>query len=154
VALASAGQQTEKLRNSAFTDKSPKGFGLMQRERDAACYEDLHAQYHLRPSAWVRPRGDWGPGFGRLVEIPTDTEFSDNIVAFWEPAQPLKAGQLADFAYDVVWCGEKADLPPLGRVIAFRSGAVAGQPRARRFMLDFACPGLEQQGGAFMPESS
>ncbi len=143
---------TGKLRNSAFMDKSPKGFGLMQRERDPARYEDLRAQYHLRPSAWIRPEGDWGAGSVRLVEIPTDAEFSDNIVAFWEPAQPLKAGQLADFAYDVVWCGEKADLPPLGRVIAFKTGAIQDQPRARRFMLDFTAPGLEQQGAAFTPE--
>ncbi len=143
---------TGKLRNSAFQDKTPKGFGLMQRERDPACYEDLHAQYHRRPSAWVRPDGDWGAGTVRLVEIPTDTEFSDNIVAFWEPAQPMKAGQLADFTYDVAWCGEKPELPSLGRVLSTRAGAVPGQARARRFALDFACPGLEPKGADFKPE--
>jgi glucans biosynthesis protein len=144
---------TGKLRNSAFASPSPKGFGLIQRERDPAQYEDPNARYHARPSAWVRPKGDWGAGAVRLVEIPTEVEFHDNIVAFWEPAQPLKAGQLADFAYDLVWCGEKADLPAMGRVIACKSGAVAGQPRARRFMLGFKCPGLDQQGDAFAPEA-
>jgi glucans biosynthesis protein len=143
---------TGKLRHSAFLDKNPKGFGLMQRERDPACYEDLHAQYQRRPSAWVRPVGDWGAGAVRLVEIPADTEFSDNVVAFWEPAQPLKAGQLAEFAYEVVWCGEKAGLPPSGRVVAARAGSVPGQARGRRFMLDFACADVEQQGAAFSPE--
>jgi glucans biosynthesis protein len=143
---------TGKMRNSAFADRTPKGFGLMQRERDQAQYEDLHANYHARPSAWVRPKGDWGAGSVRLVEIPTEDEFHDNIVAFWEPAQPLKAGQPADFAYDVVWCGEKADLPALGRVVACKSGTAAARPRARRFMLDFKCPGLDRQGEAFAPE--
>jgi len=143
---------TGKLRLSAFVDKSPKGFGLMQRERDPACYQDLHAEYHRRPSAWVRPGGDWGAGTVRLLEIPTDTEFSDNIVAFWTPAQPLKAGEPAEFVYDVVWCGEKPDLPAIGRAVATRSGALPGQARARRFMVDFSWPGLEQQGAAFRPE--
>jgi glucans biosynthesis protein len=143
---------TGKLRNSAFVDKSPKGFGLMQRENDPTRYEDLHAKYHLRPSAWVRPKGDWGAGAVRLVEIPTETEFNDNIVAFWEPADPLKAGHMVDFAYDVVWRGDKADLPPLGRVIEFRSVAVHELLRVRRFLLDFTCPGLEQQAEAFQPE--
>lgn len=143
---------TGKLRNSAFADKSPKGFGLVQRERDPAGYEDLHARYHMRPCAWVRPRGDWGAGAVRLVEIPTETEFNDNIVAFWEPARLMKSGQAADFSYDVIWYGDKTDLPPLGRVIAFRTAAVTGRPRAGRFMLDFSCPGIDQQGESFAPE--
>jgi glucans biosynthesis protein len=143
---------TGRLRNSAFLDKSPKGFGLLQRERDPSRYEDLHANYHLRPSAWVRPKGDWGPGAVRLVEIPTETEFSDNIVAFWEPAEPLKAGQTAEFACDVVWRGEKPDLPPLGRVVEFKSVAVPDRPRERRFLIEFTCPGLDPEREADRPE--
>lgn len=143
---------TGKLRLAAFADKNPRGFGLIQREQNPACYEDLHAQYQRRPSAWVRPGAEWGAGALRLVEIPTDSEFSDNIVAFWAPATPLKAGQMAEFSYDVVWSGEKSDLLGLGRVVATRSGAIAGRARVRRFTLDFACPGLEQQGSTFNPE--
>ena len=143
---------TGRLRNSAFLDKSPKGFGLLQRERDPSRYEDLHANYHLRPSAWVRPKGDWGPGAVRLVEIPTETEFSDNIVAFWEPAEPLKAGQTAEFACDVVWRGEKPDLPPLGRVVEFKSVAVPDRPRERRFLIEFTCPGLDPERESDRPE--
>lgn len=145
---------TGRVRLSAFADKNPRGFGLIQRERDPACYQDLHAQYQRRPSAWVRPAGDWGPGTLRLLELPTDTEFSDNIVAFWEPPQPLKAGQAAEFAYEVAWYGEKPEIAPAGRTVASRSGAVAGQPRARRFVLDFTCPGLDQQGAGLAPEVS
>jgi glucans biosynthesis protein len=143
---------TGALRTSAFSDKGPKGFGLFQRETDPACYQDNHAQYHRRPSAWIRPGGDWGVGSVRLVEIPTDTEFHDNIVAFWEPAQVIKAGESAEFTYDVVWSGQKVDLPPVGRVVSTRSGAVPGQPRSRRFVIDFSCPGLEQQGSSFAAE--
>lgn len=144
---------TGKLRQSLFIDKNPKGFGLLQRERDPACYQDLHAQYQRRPSAWVRPGGDWGAGAVRLLEIPTESEFSDNIVAFWEPAQILKAGSSAEYAYEVAWSGEKPDLPPIGRAVLTRTGAVPGEPRSRRFVIDFTAPGLEQQGPGFAPEA-
>ncbi|MBM4165286.1 MAG: glucan biosynthesis protein [Lentisphaerae bacterium] len=143
---------TGRLRTSAFVDKGPKGFGLFQRETDPMCYQDSHAQYHRRPSAWIRPVGDWGTGSVRLVEIPTDAEFHDNIVAFWEPAQPLKAGESAEYSYDIAWGGQKAELPPVGRVVSTRSGAIPGQMRARRFVLDVACPGLEPQGSGFNVE--
>ena len=50
------------LQISAFADSGPRGFGLIQRERSFADYEDLAALYHRRPSAWVEPIGDWGKG--------------------------------------------------------------------------------------------
>ena len=40
---------------------------------------------------WVEPIGDWGEGVVELVEIPSDREVNDNIVAFWRPQDPLKA---------------------------------------------------------------
>ena len=39
------------LQISAFADTSPRGFGLMQRERDFADYQDLEAHYEKRPVA-------------------------------------------------------------------------------------------------------
>lgn len=144
---------TGKLRHSAFLDKNPKGFGLLQRERDPARYQDLHAQYQRRPSAWVRPGSDWGAGSVRLMEIPTESEFSDNMVAFWEPSQGLKAGSSGEYAYEVAWSGEKPDLPPVGRAVLTRTGAEPGESRSRRFVIDFTAPGLEQQGPGFAPEA-
>ena len=40
---------------TSFAMKSLKGFGLMQRDRAFASYEDTEAHYELRPSAWVTP---------------------------------------------------------------------------------------------------
>ena len=80
-----------ELQISAFADTGPRGFGLMQRERDFGDYQDLEAHYENRPSLWVEPIGDWGEGVVELVEIPTDREINDNIVAFWRPHDPLKA---------------------------------------------------------------
>ncbi|RYH42422.1 MAG: glucan biosynthesis protein G, partial [Alcaligenaceae bacterium] len=45
---------------TSFATKNPKGFGLMQRDRQWANYEDVEARYERRPSAWVRPLNDWG----------------------------------------------------------------------------------------------
>jgi periplasmic glucans biosynthesis protein len=39
-----------------------KGFGLMQRDRSFANFEDIEAQYEHRPSAWITPQGNWGAG--------------------------------------------------------------------------------------------
>ena len=91
------------LEVSAFADTSPRGFGLMQRARQPGDYNDLVAHYERRPSLWVEPLGDWGPGAVMLVEIPTDKEINDNIVAFWRPAAPLAAGTEHRFDYRLHW---------------------------------------------------
>src|SRR3712207_8100148 len=39
--------------------------------------------YDRRPSLWIEPQGGWGKGSIQLVEIPTDDEIHDNIVAMW-----------------------------------------------------------------------
>ena len=52
-----------------------RGFGLMQRERQAESYRDGEAKYHLRPHVWIEPKGAWtagsielyGPRRGRQV---------------------------------------------------------------------------------------
>ena len=43
----------------------------MQRERSFAAYQDSFNLYHLEPSVWVEPRGDWGEGDLHLVELST-----------------------------------------------------------------------------------
>ena len=57
------------LGGSAFQDSNPRGFGLMQRERDFERYQDT-APGCIRPSLWVEPVGDSVDGEVRLVEIP------------------------------------------------------------------------------------
>src|SRR5262249_29432638 len=82
-----------RINESSFATRDPRGFGLIQRDRDFADYQDIETRAELRPSVWIEPRGDWGPGRIDLVEIPTNTEKNDNIVAFWVPDQPLKPGK-------------------------------------------------------------
>ena len=52
----------------------------------------------------MEPGEDWGPGAVTLVEIPTDREIYDNIVAYWRPRQPLEPGTAHRFTYRLHWC--------------------------------------------------
>ncbi len=129
------------LQVSAFVDQGPRGFGLVQRGRDFARFEDAEARYDLRPSAWVEPAGDWGPGAVLLVEIPVADEFNDNIVAFWRPRAPLVAGMAHEIAYRLHWTDTPPDDAPIPRVAATRTGAVTGAPAGdprRLYVIDYA----------------
>jgi glucans biosynthesis protein len=93
----------KKLQTSAFLDKDPKGFGLSQRDRAFASFQDLEAHYERRPTVWVEPKGQWGEGFIELIEIPVEEEIHDNIAAYWKPAKPLEAGKSYNFGYRMHW---------------------------------------------------
>lgn len=93
------------LQVSAFVDDNPQGFGLMQRARKFSDFADLHAQYHRRPGVWVEPNDDWGRGAVTLVEIPTDSEIYDNIVAYWRPEKPLEPNKPLRLSYSLYWGG-------------------------------------------------
>lgn len=124
------------VRVTSFSDAHVRGFGLMQRDRQFASYEDLEAYYHVRPSVWVEPVGDWGEGAVRLVEIPTTREIDDNIVAFWTPAKAPRPGEPVDLSYRLHWA--LAPVSPTGRAIATRLATVPGSETAKRFIVDFA----------------
>jgi glucans biosynthesis protein len=140
---------------NAFMDRGPKGFGLMQRDREFEDYQDDGAFYDRRPSAWVEPLGDWGPGSVQLVEIPTTREVDDNIVAFWVPAAPVRAGQELAVRYRLHWSKEAPLAMSVARVVATRSGeggrpGLPVPPGRRKFVLDFAgatLAGLTRQSG-------
>jgi glucans biosynthesis protein len=132
---------------SAFGDSSPRGFGLMQRARQPGDYNDLVAHYERRPSLWVEPMGDWGPGAVMLVEIPTDKEINDNIVAFWRPAEPLKAGEEHQFDYRLHWCATAPVEGVVAPVIHSRTGARVFE-NGRIFTIDYAAhPALGHDPG-------
>ena len=82
----------ETLQISAFVDNSPRGFGLLQRERSYEAFQDDDQRFERRPSVWIEPLGDWGQGSVQLLEIPTDAEINDNILAYWRPKAPMAAG--------------------------------------------------------------
>jgi len=135
----------DRLSVAAFGDVSPRGFGLIQRDRDFEHYQDLEAHYHLRPSVWVEPVGPWGPGAVRLVEIPTPDETSDNIVAFWVPSGQPPLGEPLEFEYRLHWYLDGAHRPPAGYAASTRLSTVQKQPDLTRFLIDFDGPYLNAQ---------
>ena len=136
------------LRFNSFADRSPRGFGLMQRDRDFNHYQDDGVFYDKRPSLWVEPLGDWGEGAVQLVEIPTADETFDNIVAFWNPTRKPLPGEELRVAYRLHWGAAAPQNPPLATCRATRTGigGVIGRKRTYyswRFALDFAGGPLE-----------
>ncbi|MFO1037111.1 MAG: glucan biosynthesis protein [Geminicoccaceae bacterium] len=131
-----------ELRVSTFIDENPKGFGLLQRDRDFTHYQDEAYRYERRPSVWIEPHGDWGKGAIVLTEIPTEDETFDNIVAFWQPESQAVPGQEIQLAYRLTF----AQTPPLTPRLAWCAntrigkGGVIGQPNPknlRKFVIDF-----------------
>jgi glucans biosynthesis protein len=135
-----------RLLITSFGANNPRGFGLMQRDRDFHSYEDLDARYDRRPSVWVEPRGDWGRGRVELVQIPSPDETNDNIVAYWVPETPAQAGKQMDVEYSLRWQMKFSTQPPLARVAQTRRGRgwTRESDGSLRFLIDFEGPNLER----------
>jgi periplasmic glucans biosynthesis protein len=141
---------------SAFSDENPRGFGLMQRDRDFDHYLD-GVHYELRPNLWVEPLEHWGKGSVQLVEIPTDDEIHDNIVAMWVPAEPATAGKNYRFRYRLHWVANEPFPMPTAYCVATRlgNGGQPGQPRPkglRKFMVEFRGGALSSLPFGVKPE--
>ena len=127
----------KNLQISSFVDKSPRGFGLIQRNREFIDYEDAEALYNKRPSAWIEPENDWGEGEVRLIEIPVENEFNDNIVSYWLPKEPLERGKRHEYRYRLSFAPLPSNDVPLAKVRQVRSGRSINNERQRSFIVDF-----------------
>jgi glucans biosynthesis protein len=141
------------VRVNSYLDENPRGFGLLQRDRNFDHYQDDGVYYDRRPSLWVEPRSSpnnsWGKGAVQLVELPAPDETYDNIVAYWNPVAKPQPGQELLFSYRLNWGVKMPVASPLGQVIATRTGmgGVVGQKRkyfSWRFAVDFAGGNLAQ----------
>ncbi|KQT83363.1 glucan biosynthesis protein D [Methylobacterium sp. Leaf466] len=135
----------ETLQISSFLDESPKGFGLMQRSRDYATYQDDINGWERRPSLWAEPREPWGAGAVSLLEIPSDSDANENVLAYWRPKEGLAAGAERALAYRLTWGWDAPERLRLAPVTATRSGRGSAEGR-RRFAVDFS--GDDFTGGA------
>jgi glucans biosynthesis protein len=130
-----------KPTTSAFLDEAPSAFGLIQRDRHFRSYQDLEAQYHLRPSYWIEPRALGGAGYVALTELTASREAEDNVVACWRPDRAPRAGEELSIAYAI-----HSATPPLhggGRAVAtfethVGAATSTGPSGLRRFVIDFA----------------
>lgn len=142
---------------SAFSDKNPRGFGLLQRDRSFGHYMD-GVNYERRPSLWVEPQGEWGEGSVQLVEIPTDDEIHDNIVTMWVPKEPAEAGNQYRLKYRLHWLADEPYPTDLARCVATRlgNGGRQGLPRpkgVRKFVVEFTGAPLEKLASSERPEA-
>ncbi|HSV35988.1 MAG TPA: glucan biosynthesis protein G [Ramlibacter sp.] len=134
---------------TAFSMDTVRGFGLMQRDRAFPSYEDVEARYERRPSAWVKPLGDWGPGRVELLLLPTPDETHDNVVAYWVPATLPPPGQALDFAYELAWQGDAQQRAPGSWATQTRRGFGYVNEKAPapadqvQYVVDFTGPALD-----------
>ena len=135
-------ESSKMMRVNAYLDINPKGFGLIQRDREFEHYQDLVARFEMRPNVWIKPIGNWGSGQIELVQLPTNIEYTDNVVAFWVPAHPPKPGQAFELAYEIQWFTNEVASATLGYVRSTRIGLVRDENTNRapnlRFVIDFA----------------
>jgi periplasmic glucans biosynthesis protein len=132
-------------RVSVFLDANPRGFGLLQRDRNFDDYQDLELAYELRPSYWIEPHEGWGEGRVELAELPTSDETNDNIVVAWAPKQGLDVGKSLVYGYRMTAMAMDQSLTPAGRTVGtFRVAPRAlgapesPPPGATRFLIDFS----------------
>jgi glucans biosynthesis protein len=132
------------LRHQIFHAPHVRGFGLLQRERSFASYQDMFNLFQLEPSVWVEPHGDWGDGDLHLVELSANYEGLDNIVAFWDPKNKPALMQPYRFSYRLYWEMGAADVKRSeNRVESTRIGLVSGDPNTRLIVIDFKGPKLD-----------
>ena len=130
------------MRHQRFETKGIRGFGLLQRERSFASYQDIFNPYHQVPSVWVEPRGNWGEGEVHLVELSAGYEGLDNIVAFWSPREIPKPLQPFRFAYTLSWTRERDMKLSPNPVVATRIGLDPRTEKRRQIVIDFTGPRL------------
>ena len=132
-----------QLASSYFAESRPQRFGLHQRGRTFEDYQDAEAHYELRPSVDIEPIGDWGNGKIRLVEIPSDLEVHDNIVAYWVPERKPLAGESIEISYRMHWGRLPVPETDDRAIVVATRGGVGGTaglstpPDTRKFVVDF-----------------
>ncbi|MGN1037868.1 MAG: glucan biosynthesis protein, partial [Mailhella sp.] len=137
----------KRLSVNTFPLQNPHGFGLLQRDSSFSSYQDVEAAYESRPSLWVEPQGDWGAGTLNLVEIPTEDEWHDNIVAFWSPDKPrdkakpdqpetdIRYPDTQIYSWKLYWMPPKSPRHDLGQISSTR---ISRSGDTMTFHIDFS----------------
>jgi glucans biosynthesis protein len=129
---------------------APRGYGLSQRDRDAAHYAP-GAVHPRQPDVWLQPEGSWGEGELRLVASPARPPGTRNVLAGFVPAREPVPGEELRLRYRLTWSADNVLPRPGGWVVATRSGAADGEAR-RRYAIDFAGPSFGGLPAGAVPE--
>jgi glucans biosynthesis protein len=143
-----------QLQTYAIGEQSPKGFGLIQRDRDFAHYQDLVMRYNVRPSAWVMPHSGFDSGEVTLFQRPSDDFNTDNVVLLWHPAEPIHAGDHKDYSYTIDFYMNDAARPPLAYTKQTLVNVPAPPPPAPPLVLPPTVPGAKPAAPTNAPAAS
>lgn len=138
----------QRLLATSFSMRQPKGYGLLQRDRQYASYQDPRARWQDHAGVWVEPADSWGAGRVELVQMPTPDATNHNILAYWVPGAAPTAGRSLALAYRTIWHGDLVAPRPPSWVTQSRRGPM-GQPLPAgqvRFAVDFEGPALAVPG--------
>ncbi len=158
IRMANGEQITRPLQNpkttslTSYAADNVGGFGLLQRDRDPEHYLDELFRYELRGTAWIEPTQPFGAGSVYLLELATAQDVNDNIVTYWVPKDPVKAGSSYTLAYKLYWSDKQPNPPSVARVWTTRTG----RPQGARATDDVRRFAVELIGGALetMPEDA
>jgi glucans biosynthesis protein len=117
-----------RINAASFRMHDPRGFGLIQRDRDFANYQDIETRLGVAAQRLGRAARRLGlTGAVELVEIPSANEKLDNMVAYWVPAKPPVPGDQLTYSYTLTWYMDDPSRP------AWRAhGRHASRPRHGR----------------------
>lgn len=109
---------------TSFATRDPKGFGLMQRDRAFASYEDTEASYERRPSTWIEPKGAWGRAVSNSSSGPRPTR---PTTTSWRTGCPTRCPPRASRSTSRTACRSRAMCssarPPAGPPSRARAAA-------------------------------
>ena len=131
------------MRHQSYPANNIRGFGLLQRDRKFDNYQDLFHSYQNAPGVWVAPKENWGGGQVHVVELSTQYEGMDNVVAFWNPAIKPAPLQPFRFGYTLYWTRETDITLSSNMVVSTRVGLDPRDQRQRQFVIDFDLPMLK-----------
>ena len=137
--------------SSSFLVDTPRGFGLLQRDRDVDHYS-ADASHPRQPDAWVVPGGDWGRGQLRLIAGPAGDAGARNVQVGFVPDRQPASGEGLELSYAIRWSVDRSPLPQGGWVVDTRSGAGGGDSQ-RRYVVDFVGPRLQELPPGAVPEA-
>jgi len=143
------------MRHQKFAAKHIGGFGLLQRDRDFRDYQDMFNSYQTVPSVWVEPHGtNWDDGEVHVVELSTQYEGLDNVVAFWSPATKPKPLQPYRFSYTLYWTRELDMSLSTNKVVSTRVGVDPRNAAQHQFVIDYDIPSLTNEADPPRVEAS
>ena len=142
-ALASAGQRHCACATRFFRPATSAASACSSATAISAITRTCFTPITTLPACGWRRTGNWGEGQVHLVELSTQYEGLDNIVAFWDPANKPPPLQPLRFGYTLYWTRETDMKLSSNEVVSTRIGLDPRDQRQRQFVIDFDMPKLD-----------